>query len=116
MEKKKRSVLLFIASVIAIACFVYTFSYMGNTASEISGSNSAESIGKTIGLAIATPHLILSGLGTLFCVLGWALKKRGFALTAGILFAVAIFAMPAWFMFVIVQMLLCFIAFGTMKK
>ena len=39
-----------------------------------------------------------------------------FALVAGILYAVAAVLFPAYFMFVIVEMVLSFVAYGLMKK
>lgn len=106
--KPKRSVILLIASLIATACFVYIISYMNNTAGTSTGAN--------IAMAMATPSVICSGFGTFFAWLGWFSRHRGFALAAGILFAVAIVLMLPWAMFNVVQMILCFIAFATMKK
>ena len=105
---KRRSIILLLASLVATACFAYVVSYM-------SGVNTGET-GAAIAMAMATPSVICSGIGTLFCWIGWFSRRRGFALTAGILFAVAMVLMIPWLMFNVIQMVLAFIAFATMKK
>ena len=42
--------------------------------------------------------------------------RRAFALTAGILYAVAMVLFPVYFFFVLIQMILCFVAFAKMSK
>lgn len=49
-------------------------------------------------------------------MLAWAMNKRGFALTGGILFAVAMALFPLYFMFVIVQLILAFVGFARLKQ
>ena len=107
----KRSKILFVAAVIGTICAVYLFSYTNNT---VTGEE--VKAGSLIGAAIAFPSMLLSSISTIFSWVGFATKKRGFALTSGILYAVAIVLMLPWFMFNIVQMILCFIAYGTMGK
>ena len=114
--KKKRSVILFIACVISTICLIYLVSYMGGTTDKMKTMSSAEKIGTSIAMGLASPSVLVSGIGTLFAWLGWLFKMRGFALTAGILFAVAMLLMIPWFMFNIIQMILCFVAFARMKQ
>lgn len=106
--KKKKSVILLFACLIATACLIYIISYMSSV--------DTASPGGAIAMTLATPSVICSGLGTLFSWIGWFSSHRGYALTAGILFAVSMMLMTPWFMFNVVQMVLCFIAFATMKK
>ena len=89
---------------------------MSDTTKQMSSKESAAQAGTAIAMMMVTPSVILSGFGTLFAWLGWLLKMRGFALTAGILFAVAIFMMIPWFYLNLVQMILCFVAFARMKQ
>ena len=51
----------------------------------------------------------------IFNVLGWAMNKRGFALTGAILYTVALVLMPLYFMFVIIQMILSYVGFAKLK-
>lgn len=115
VTKKKRSFLLLLAAIIATLCFVYVVSYASDSMKKMESMSSAEQVGTSIAMAMASPSMIVSGIGTLFAWLGWLFKIRGFALTAGILFAVAMVLMIPWFMFNVVQMVLCFIAFARMK-
>ena len=114
--KKKRSIILFVACIIATICLVYLITYMSGTVEKMDSMSSAEQAGTSIAMALASPSLIVSGIGTIFAWLGWLFKMRGFALTAGILFAVAMVLMIPWFMFNVVQMVLCFVAFARMKQ
>lgn len=112
----KKSKTLLIASIVGTLCVVYLFLYMGNSLNDSMSKSSATQIGTTIAATIATPSMILSAISTIFAWVGWATNKRGFALTSGILYAVAIVFMIPWFMFNIVQMILCFVAYGIMGK
>lgn len=113
-EKKKRSVLLLIAGIIGIAYIIYSFVYWGGANSGT--SDAAEAIGAGIATALVMPHLVCTGIAVIFNVLAWAMRSRPFALVAGILYAVAVVLFFAYFMFVIIEMILCFVAFARMKK
>lgn len=116
VAKKKRSVILLLACLVATACLIYIISYMSGTVNKMDSMESATAAGTGIAMTLATPSVIVSGIGTLFAWLGWLFKMKGFALTSGILFAVAMILMIPWFMFNVVQMILCFIAYAKMKK
>ncbi len=47
--------------------------------------------------------------------LGWALKARCAALVAGIMYVVSILCMFMYALFVILEMIFCFVAFAKMK-
>lgn len=113
-EKKKRSVLLLIAGIIGILYVIYSISYWGGA---ISGTeDAAEAIGAGIATVLVMPHLVCTGIAVIFNVLAWAMRSRPFALVSGILYAVAMVLFFMYFMFVIVEMILCFVAFARMKK
>lgn len=115
MEKKKKSKLLLVSWVIGALYLVYLFWYMGSAGSAAS-ADSAEALGTAIGLALIVPHLVMVALAVIFNILGWAMNKRGFALTGAILYAVSIVMMPIYFMFVLIEMILSFVGFAKMKK
>ena len=75
-QKVKRSKILLIAAIIATICFLYVVSYMSGTAQKVTDSSSAEAVGTSIAMAMATPSVICSGIGTLFAWLGFFAKKR----------------------------------------
>ena len=47
--------------------------------------------------------------------LGYFLNKRGFILTAAILYTIAIVLMPIYFFFVLIQTILCYVAYAKMN-
>lgn len=111
---QKRSVLLLIAAILGAAYLVYSIVYWGGVNS--AEASTAEAIGAGIATALVLPHLICTGIALLFNILGWAMRHRGFALTAGILYSVAILLFAVYFMFVVIEAALCYIAFARMKK
>lgn len=113
-EKKKRSVLLLIAGIIGIAYIIYSIAYWSGA--NTGTGDAAEAIGAGIATALVMPHLVCTGVAVIFNVLAWAMNNRPFALVAGILYAVALVMFFAYFMFVIIEMVLCFVAFARMKK
>ena len=110
----KRSKLLLIALVLGVAYGAYSLVYWSGVGSD--GSSSAEAAGAAIASSLVMPHLVCTLVAVIFNALGFFLRKTAFALVAGILYAVAMVLFPGYFMFVIVQMILCFVAYGLMKK
>ena len=109
----KRSKLLLIAAIIGTAYAVYLVSYFLNGTS--TGSQ-AEQAGAAIATILVMPHMAVTWIAVIFNWLGFALKAKWAALVAGILYAVAMVLFFAYFMFVIIEMVLCFIAYAKMKK
>ncbi len=116
MEKQKKSALLAIALVLGVAYVIYSlwYWYGGGALGQV-GADSASQAGAGLAAMLIMPHLALTLLAVVFNALGLLMGKRGFALTAGILYAVAMALFPAYFFFVIVQMILCFVAFARMR-
>lgn len=114
MEKTKLSKTLLIAFILGIAYILYSITYwtgaVGNTA------DSAEQLGAGIATVLVMPHLICAFIGVLFNGLGLFIKKRGFALTGGILYTVSMVLFPPYFLFVVIQAVLSYIGFARMKK
>ena len=115
--KQKKSILLIIAMVLGVAYAAYSLWYwMAGGASSQVGSDSASQLGGAIATALVMPHLVVELIAAIFNVCGVVFNKPAFALTAGILYAVAAVLFPVYAMFVIVEMVLCFIAFAKMRK
>ena len=114
MEKQKLSKLLLIAFILGVLYIIYSASYWSGAVSNT--SDSAEQIGAGIATALVMPHLICTFIGVLFNGLGLFMKKRGFALTGGILYTVAMVLFPPYFFFVIIQAVLSYVGFAKMKK
>lgn len=111
--KKQKSVLLFIAALLGLIYIFYSISYWSNAGG---GTDSAEAIGAGVATLLVLPHLLCAGLASVFNVLAYFMRHRAFALTAGILYSVAMLLFPMYFMFTVVQAVLCYIAFARMKK
>lgn len=110
----KRSKLLLVSWILGAVYSIYIIVYFfGNAASQ---ADAAAAIGAGIATALVMPHMVCTVLATIFNVLGWAMHKRGFALTGAILYAVAMVLFPLYALFVIVQMILSFVGFAKMKK
>ena len=60
--------------------------------------------------------MVLTLLAVIFNWLGFALRAKWAVLVAGILYAVAMAAFIIYFMFVIIEMIMCFIVYARMKK
>ena len=111
--KDKKSKLALVGLILTGAYLIYLITYFfgANTAA----MDASEQAGTAIATMLILPHTVLVFLGAVFNGLGYFLKKRGFILTAGILYAVALAAFIPYFMFVVIQMILMFIAFSKMK-
>ena len=112
---KKRSIMLLIALIFAIFYICLQFSNYGNGMNTISSSNSGEAVGTAIGMTILLPHLILVVLGAIFNAVAWLGKQRWAALTAAILYTVGGVLGLVNIVFMIVPMVLCYVAYGRSR-
>lgn len=107
-----KSKLLIVSLVLGALYLVYSMAYWSGA---VSGSGS-EALGGAIAATLVMPHLVCTLVAVVFNALGLFMNKGAFALVAGILYAVAMVLFPMYFFFVVVQMVLCFVAYGKMKK
>lgn len=112
---QKRKLLLLIAAILSIAYFIYLISYFADI-NTVDGASDAEQVGSAVATLLIVPHAICVGLALIFNILAWSLRGAGFALTAGIFYAIGGAFMFIYFPFVIVQMILCFIGYSKTKK
>ena len=66
--------------------------------------------------ALVLPHMFFVIIAVILNIIAWIGNVRWAALVAGIMYAIAMVAFFLYALFVIVQMILCFVAFDTMKK
>lgn len=110
---KKRSVMLFIATILSTAYAVYLICYfIGGTAA----SNDAEALGGAIATALVMPHMIVFLIGSVFGWIGTLLKKSWAALVAAILYSVGTLLFLAYAMFGVPILILGFIGYANQKK
>ena len=110
----KHRILLGIPFVLSAAYLAYSIVYWGGASSN--AGSSAEAVGAAIASWLVMPHPICTFIAFIFNALAVFMERRPFALVAGILYAVAMVLFPTYFMFVVVQTVLCFVGFGLMKK
>ena len=80
------------------------------------GHDAINGAGGVIALAIIAPHLILVIVAFVFNIFGYFMDSKGFILTSAILYAVAMLAMPLYAFFILIQMIIMFVAVGTYNK
>lgn len=111
--KRKKNKLALVSWILSLIYLVYLISYFG---SEISSTTGVEQAGAAIATALVFPHMLTVGIGLIFNILGYFLNNRAFILVGAILYSVSILLFMVYFMFVIVQMILSYVAFAKMKK
>lgn len=111
--KKKHSKALLIAAIIGALYSIYLIAYFGGA---IGGSQGAEQAGAALATALVTPHMILVVLATIFNWVAYFTNKRGFALTAGILYSVGGVMFIVYILFVIPSLVLSFVGYANLKK
>lgn len=111
--KKPGRILLLIALIIGVAYVIYSFSYWSGANT---GGTDAEQVGAGLATVVVLPHLVLTALAVIFNALAFFMYNRPFALVAAILYTVALALFPVYAMFVLAEMVLCYIAFARMKK
>lgn len=111
--KEKKNKLALISWVLSLGYVIYLISHFGGGVGSTTG---AEQAGAALATALVFPHMLTVAIGLIFNMLGYFLNKRGFILVGAILYSVSILLFMVYFMFVIIQMVLSYIAFGQMKK
>lgn len=110
----KKSTLLLVAAILGALYTVYLVVYF--TGAVGGAESSGESLGAAIAGTLVAPHGVCTALATIFCFLAWGVNSRPFALTSGILFAVAIVLFPPYFIFVTLQTIFAFVGFARLPK
>lgn len=109
----KKSKLLLASGVIGSLYLVYLVFYF---AGGMSSGDSTDVIAAGIATTLVMPHMLCVGIAVIFNWLGWALKAPWAALVAGIMYAVSIVCMFIYAMFVVLEMIFCFVAYAKMKN
>lgn len=109
----KKSKLALVSLVLSILYILFLVKHFGGS---IVSGDSTEATGAVIASALIMPHTIMVLIGLIFNTLGYFLNNRSFVLVGAILYAVSIALFFIYFMFVIIQMILSFVAFAKMPK
>lgn len=117
---KRRDVLLLIAAIICTVWLLISYNTIGGLLEANQPGETAEELGAAVGTAIGAamtiPFFILAFIGQVFNWLGWIFNRRGFALTAGILYCVSLVFGFSYGMGIIPCIVLAFIGYARLKK
>ncbi len=111
--ENKKSKLALISWILSLLYLIYLISYFGGGLGSTSGTEQA---GNALATALVFPHMLALGIGLIFNMLGYFLNNRAFILVGAILYSISILLFMMYFIFVIIQMILSYVAFAKMKK
>ena len=112
--KKKKNILLLIAGILGVLYVIYITGHFGGGLT--TSSTDAELVGAGLATAIVMPHITCTIGAVIFNIIAYFSNKKWAALVAAILYAVAIVLFFLYGIFVVIQMILCFVAFAQMKN
>ncbi len=112
-KNAKHSVCLFFAFLLGFVYLVFLLyiTYVNTTLSATIEESVGAAIGLVIGQALIWPHMVSTLLAVIFSGFAFARKSRAFAMTGAVFYTLALVFHPEYFMFVILEALLCFIGF-----
>lgn len=110
---KKRSIMLWIATILATAYTIYMFCYfIGGTAA----ASGTDAVAGALATALVFPHMLLFLIGTVFGWIGLLFKKAWGALVAAILYASGTVMFLLYAMFGVPILIFGFIGYANQKK
>lgn len=110
---KKRSIMLWVATILATAYSIYLICYfVGGTAS----SSGTDALAGAITTTLVTPHMILFLIGAVFGWIGVLAKKAWSALVAAILYSVGTVLFLVYAMFGVPILIFGFIGYANQRK
>lgn len=117
---RKRSIMLFIALIIVVGYLILQYNNFADSIKTlqpdaVTDEQVAQQVGTALGLTLLLPHVILVVLGAIFNLVGWLGKQRWAALTAAILYTVGGVLGLINIVFMIVPMVLCYVAYAKSK-
>lgn len=118
--KLKRDKVLLVSAIFAVVWFIIVCSGFADLMNATPTGTEAEQLGYEIGAAIGMmtqiPFLIVAFIGIVFNWLSWFMSKRGFAITAGVLFSVSVLLSIGNGFAYILCLVLCFVGASRLKK
>lgn len=111
--KPKHSKALLVSAILGTLYVIYLITYFSGS---IGGSSdTAEQVGAALATALVMPHMILVALALIFNWVSYFTNKRGFALTAGILYSVGGVMFVLYVLFVVPSLVLSFVGYAKLK-
>lgn len=108
---------LLLVSVCLSAFWMFFCTIAGcNTLTDGMNSGGAGAVGTAIGALLVLPFMVVAWVGVIFNCIGWATEKRGFVLTAAILFSVSLVLMITYGFGLIPSLVLSYVSYARMKN
>lgn len=111
--KLKHSKALLVSAIIGTLYMIFLIANFGGAIAN--STDAAEQAGAAIATALVTPHMILVAIALIFNWVSYFTNKRGFALTAGILYSVGGVLFLLYIFFVVPSLVLSFVGYAKLK-
>jgi len=117
---KRRDVVVLIGAILCTVWLLISYIIIGDMLNANQPGDTAEELGAALGTAIGAamtiPFFILAFIGQVFNWLAWFTSRRGFALTAGILYCVSLLFGFSYGLGMIPCIVLAFVGYARLKK
>ena len=117
---KRRDVVVLISAIICTVWLLISYTIIGDMLNAAPTGDSAEELGAALGTAIGAamtiPFFILAFIGQVFNWVAWLTSRKGFALTAGILYCVSLLFGFSYALGMIPCIVLAFVGYARLKK
>lgn len=117
---KRRDVLLLIAAIICTAWLLISYNAVGDMLNAAPTGETWEELGEAMGTAIGAamtiPFFILAFIGQIANWVAWLTNRKGFAMTAGILYCISLVFGFSYGLGMLPCIVLAFIGYARLKK
>lgn len=117
---RRRDVVVLISAIICTAWLLISYTIIGDMLNANQPGDTAEELGAALGTAIGAamtiPFFILAFIGQVFNWVAWFTSRKGFILTAGILYCVSLLFGFSYGLGMIPCIVLAFIGYARLKK
>ena len=117
---RRRDVVVLIGAVVCMVWLLISYTVIGDMLNANQPGDTAEELGAALGTAIGAaltiPFFIIAFIGQVFNWVAWLTSRKGFALTAGILYCVSLLFGFSYGLGMIPCIVLAFIGYARLKK
>lgn len=117
---RRRDVVVLIGAVVCMVWLLISYTVIGDMLNANQPGDTAEELGAALGTAIGAaltiPFFIIAFIGQVFNWVAWLTSRKGFALTAGILYCVSLVFGFSYGLGMIPCIVLAFIGYARLKK
>lgn len=117
---KRRDVVLLISAIVCTVWLLISYTIIGDMLNAAPTGDSAEELGAALGTAIGAamtiPFFVIAFIGQVFNWVAWLTSRRGFALTAAILYCVSLLFGFSYGLGIIPCVVLAFVGYARLKK